>query len=420
MRVLDLNDAGVRLSDGERLIAESPGYAAIDGRQLQVGEAARARLRLDPRRSNDRFWYQLDAPLASTMGQARNAADLAYAHLQSFGADLLAAPLLIAAPASFTPAQLGVLLGLLQSLGARVVGLVDSAVAAASAAQTHAQVVHVDVQLHRFVFTLLGGSVELERQRVEEHKPGLATIQDRCLAVFADAFVRQTRFDPMHSAATEQLLFDRLPTWFAQLQRSANLVLELEVAGRVHRASVTAEALAGVLAGRHRALADSLGRITRAQPTTVLLSDRAAAVPGLAQALAPLLVLETHAVASGALRHATRVVTDDAELPWVTRLPRLALAAAAATVDTARPTHVLMGSRAQPLPAAGQTVALSSWLPGAPGLVRQAAGDLRIENAQGGVVQINGVAVQPEQRLQLGDVLVANGIELRLIEVGAR
>lgn len=417
MRVLEINDVGIRLSDGERLVADSPGHAAIDGRVLHVGEAARARSRLDPRRCNDRFWYQLDAPLPAAMGPARSAADLAHAHLRSLGAELLKEPLLIAAPASFSPSQLGVLLGLLHALGARAAGLVDSAVAAASTVESHRQVVYVDVQLHRFLFTVLHGEQEHERQRVEEHKPGLAVIQDRCLSNFAEAFVRQTRFDPLHSARTEQQLFDRMPAWFAQLQRGANLVLELEVAGRTHRAGVTAESLAASLSEPLRALADSLAYISHSQPTTVLLSDRAAAVPGLARTLAPALSLDALATARGVLSQAARIVTDGVDLPWVTRLPRRALPGTTAVSNRARPTHVLIGSRAQPLPDAGKTVALSAWLAGAPGLVRWRDDEIRLEGAQGGAVRVNGAEVLAEQSLRLGDAVSAKGLELRLIEV---
>lgn len=417
MRVLELNDAGLRLSDAEQLIVESPGYAALDGRDLRVGEAARARLRVDPRRCHDRYWYQLDAALPTPMAHARSAADLAHAHLQSLGPALIAQPLLIAAPASFTPAQLGLLLGILQALGARVAGLIDAAVAAASEVETHAQVVHVDAQLHRFLFTVLGGEVELERLRTEEHKPGIASLQDRCLAVFAEAFVRQTRFDPSHSAATEQLLFDRLPAWLAQLDQSASHVLEIPVGGRVHRASLTADALAATLADRHRPLTDSLARIGQSAPTTVLLSARAAAIPGLARQLPAAIRLDAQAPARGALRHAAQFGAAGSELYWVTRLPRRALALESATARTTRPTHALLDTRARPLPRAGESSALASWLPGAPGVLRATADQLLLEHAESGAVRVNGKLPPPLQPLSPGDVLAAAGRELRLIEV---
>ena len=46
MRVLELNDAGIRISDANQILADSPGFAALDGKALLLGEAARERHRL--------------------------------------------------------------------------------------------------------------------------------------------------------------------------------------------------------------------------------------------------------------------------------------------------------------------------------------------------------------------------------------
>lgn len=418
MRVLELNDAGIRISDANAVLIDSPGYAALDGKRLLIGHAARALLRIDPRRCHDRYWYQLDAALPSAMAEARSAADLAHAHLRSLGDALTAEPLLVAAPASFTPAQLGVLLGLLQALGARAAGLFDPAVAAASRAETQSQVVHVDVQLHRFVLTVLRGGTTLERLRVQEHKPGLTALHDRCASVFAQSFVRQTRFDPLHSARTEQLLYDQLPRWLAQLANTQSAVVELESGGRSYRASVDTDDLAAALSERLRELAEDLSQITRTQPSTVLLSARAALVPGLAAALAPAFALDDHAPVHGALEHLAQIRSDTPELPWVTRLPRRAASGTShAGVADMLATHVLVGHRAVPLPALGQPTALSSWIAGAPGLVIRSEAEWRLEAAQGSSVRVNGQPAQSVQLLTLGDRISAGGVDVRLIHV---
>lgn len=415
MRLLELNDLGLRLFEDEKVLLNSPGYAALDGKQLLTGEAARARTRLDPRRAHDRFWYQLDATLSAPLGSARTAADLAHAHLDSLRPALRDAPLLLAAPASFTPAQLGVLLGLLEALGAPAVGLVDSAVAAASTVATQSQVLHLDVQLHRLVCTWLEGDAELQRLRVEELKPAYAALQDRCAGVIAQAFVRHARFDPLHSAITEQALYDRLPGWIEQLANAPNLVLELDSGGRTHRVSLARETLEDAIAERVAELAETLLPQVHARNATVLLSDRAAAVPGLATRLAPAIALAPHAVALGAIAHRERIVGDSNELLWVTRLPRRAIATPH-SASSARPTHGLVGARARALPTDGQPQALAAWLPGAPGMLRTADAGLVLEHASA-AVRVNGEPALVTRALRAGDRLSFDGQELRLIEV---
>lgn len=414
MRVLELNDLGLRLFDRESVVFSSPGHAALDGKNLLTGDGARGRARLDPRRAHDRYWYQLDAALNTPLGPARTAADLAHAQLAALREPLCAAPLLIAAPACFTPAQLGVLLGLLEAIGARAVGLVDSAVASASSVPTATHALHLDVQLHRWVGTWLEGDAELQRARVEELKPAYSAMQDRAAGVIAQAFVRHARFDPLHNASTEQALYDRLPGWIEAFANAPTLVLELDSGGRTHRVSFARETLEDALADRIEELAETLLPQVHARNASLLLSDRAAAVPGLAARLAPAVSLPPNAVALGAYAHAARIEGDSSELAWITRLPRRALAAQ--TSGGAQATHGLIGSRARCLPAAAQTEALAAWLPGAPGLLRHSPSGLLLEHASG-AVRVNGEPALAARALRAGDRIAFDGSELRLIEV---
>lgn len=365
MRVLEFNDTALTLADAERVHHGSPGFAFLDGRRLVLGEAARQQFRAQPRRSQYRYWYQLDqAPLDSAFGEARNHADLAWAQLSAIQAQAGAGPLLLAVPASFDSAQLSLLLALARAAKLDAVGLVDAAVAAASTVDAQAMVLHLDVQLHRWWLTRLRADGDISRSGGEDlAKPGLLEVWDACAGVIADAFVRQTRFDPLHSAATEQTLYDRLPSWLAQFGRGAAVTLELPAGLRSHRASLPADALNGALAAIVQRLASGVAAaVTDPARTTVLVSARAAAVPGLVEAihgacgLRPQ-PLDALAASRGALLHAERIRADGEALPFVTRLPactppadatRTAVVAEPPTVSP--PTHLLVDAEAHPLP----------------------------------------------------------------------
>lgn len=425
LRILELNDIGLRLFEGDTLLLDSPGCAALDGRHLLTGDPAQARQRLDPRRANDRYWYALDCPLTPPLGEARSAADLAHAQLGAMGAALTELPLLLAAPASFSPAQLGVLLGILQALGARAVGLVDSAVAAASTVVVGTGCVHVDVQRHRILLSVLGGEPALGSERMQELKPGMIALQDRCAATVAEVFVRHARFDPLHSATTEQALYDRLPAWMADLAANAQTVLELDTGGRTHRVGLGREALQAVLAERLRVLVQAIhsaaAQAGHAPAASVLLSDRAALLPGLVEMLDDAQVLDVTAVARGAGAHQALICTDSTELPWVNRLPRRVAVQAQATRTAVRvaatPTHALIGHQARALPASGQVQALAAWLPGAPGLLRTEAEGPVLLDAHRSPVRVNGTEAESRQLLRSGDRLTCEGQDLRLIVV---
>lgn len=359
MRVLELNDTGLRLADATRVYGVEPGFASIEGGDVVVGEAARRRARLQPRLSHARYWYQLDQlSLDRTLGQARSTADLAYWQLCQVRAAAEGAPLLLAVPSSFEPDQLGLLLGLCQAAEVGAVGLVDSAVAAAAAGAPCGTLLHVDLQLHRVWLTRLEVGDEVRRGNGNDlTKPGLMAVWDAAAQVIADAFVRQTRFDPQHSAATEQLLYDALPGWLQRLATEAVASLSLDVAGRNHRISLSREALVAALQPVYGRIVSGLRAALALTPeASVVLSDRIAGLPGLTALLqeslgqAPV-VLAPLATAQGALAHATLIKGDPQALPWVTRLPgsggKIAPRAAAETAPPA--THWLEAHEARPL-----------------------------------------------------------------------
>jgi len=425
MRVLEFNDAALSLADADRVHATSPGFAFVDGRKLLFGEAARQQFRAQPRKTQFRYWYQLDqAPLDSPFGEARSHADLAWTQLSGIQANGGDGALLLAVPASFDTGQLSLLLALARAAKLNAVGLVDAAVAAASTVDAKPTMLHLDVQLHRWWLTRMRAGTEIARSGGEDlSKPGLLAVWDACAGVIAEAFVRQTRFDPLHSAATEQALYDRLPNCLAQFGRGAAVTLELPAGLRSHRASLPADALNGALAALSSRLASGVAAaVTDAAQTAVLLSARAAAVPGLADAITAACgvrpqPLDPLAPTRGALLHAARIRADGEALPFVTRLPARGPVIADATPEPVlaapQPTHLLLDDIASPLPSRaghGESQVL--------GL------RLRVDNGRylliDGALRIDGRAPAESAPLATGQLIETASGALRVIHVRDR
>ena len=430
MRVLEVNDAGLRLSDGAQVLATEPGFASVRGDQIIVGESARRLARQSPQLSHSRFWYQLDqTPLERPLGRVRNTADLAYWHLRQLREAAEGQPLVLAVPSSFEADQLGLLLGLCRAAELGAVGLVDAAVAAVAAAPAAATgvVLHVDVQLHRVWLTRLAVDAAVVRSAGHDlAKPGLVSVWDAAATVIAEAFVRQTRVDPLHSAASEQALYDALPDWLAQLSRSPVASLALTVGGRSHRISLARDAVVVALNPLLTRITQALRADVAAAPDAqVMLSDRAAAIPGLLDALTTALgtappVLTPLAAAQGALRHRALIQTGAEALPWVTRLPAAARAAPEAPETTAPPaapvqaalpppTHLLLGDEATSLVSARVAEA---W-----GLRVMAREDGAVGLRADSAVQLNGAPLVADTALKAGDWLQVQDRVLRVIRV---
>jgi len=376
---LEINDVGLILAVDGELVVEEPGYAMLDGPEPETGAAAARRARLKPIFVETRHWQDLaTTALARPMPAAATYAEVAHAQLASLVRPHAArdAEALLAVPAWYTREQLALLLGVAQEAGLRPVGLVDAALASAALEPAPESLLQLELELHRGVLTVLDHGGELRRTRFEllpQH--GWLALQQAWLDRVAAAFVRKTRFDPLHEAASEQRLWDSLPQWLAALERDSTVEITMEAAGVRHAVELSREDFAAAASGIYGGLVQALQRArAMAGPLHLRLSHRLAGLPGLDERLAELRDCETirlprGAAALGALAYERTLRRDAGSLTLVQRLPvpprsGATRAAAPAVVVPAgdRPTHVVYGSRAWRI--AGEPLAVGSAVPG--------------------------------------------------------
>lgn len=354
---LELVDAGLRALRGGELSAPSPGVALLDPAGVLVGREAAAALRLKPVQAMDRYWSALSTePLPRPLPGVRSAADLARLQLEGLWREV-AQPgdeALFAVPGSLRGEALGLAAALARAAGLPAAGWADAAVAACAALPAAPTVLHLDVELHQAVLTLLDGERVLRRRRVEvAPRVGLKPLQGAFAQLIAETMVRRTRFDPLHQAATEQQLFDRLPQWLAQLSRADAVDVQVEAGAGTFGVTLPREQFAFAAEAWYSQLVDLVRAALRAgEPATLALSERAAALPGFAGRCAELAGLELVLLAPGAalegvLAHAATIASGDAPA-LVIALPRArpVQAASAAATRGEAPTHVLFAGRA--------------------------------------------------------------------------
>jgi len=356
--IIELNDIGVVASSAELEPVNSPGYVLMQAGKLVVGKAAQTQARLHPHQLNNRFWQRLSLDTISHSSDlARHHADLAYAHLLHLH-ELAGEPeeVIFAVPGNFSNDQLSVLLGVARQCPFEAVGLVDVAVAAAAGADLTGDVVHIDLQLHQAVLTKISVAGEIKREAVQTVEgAGLLSMYDRWAHIIADAFIEQCRFDPLHSATTEQYIYDRLPHYLFD----SELLVDLEVpqGSSIHRARVERGSLLEIGANTWQQLLDRAA-IMGSAIDRILMGHKWSAVPGV-EIFSPGSTLVTaEATASACLEHADFIRSDGAAVSFVTRLPSLkdlpqGKPEVTATTPPASPsaTHVLVNSTAYPLTA---------------------------------------------------------------------
>ncbi len=428
MLILDFNDSALRLFDDDQLLASSPACAVLDGEDFLLGEKALAKSRLNPRATYLKFWEQLDQqPLNRPAGSARSHADIAYYHLR----DLLEAAntgerkVLLIVPAHYGSERLALLLGIVQACSLRVTGIVESAVlAAASIPDTPAgggdTLRYLDISLHRVSVTDVNRTDHLQTGTARElWTPGLSWCVEQCIHQISQRFLQETRFDPLHEAASEQRLFDQLPGWWQTFREHPKLTVELPAGLRQHRIEWRREQAELVLDSCYQ----ELQKVVQEAAGRVLISHRLAALPGLVETLRPCgetLVLSDTALIDCAREQQERLCSD-AEAPlWVKQLPLPSASgepgAAAPDADRSdktqlQATHLLHDSCATPLASDLR------WPDHKPLLHFQVVeGQYQVE-ALAAAIQLNGQPLAGVATLALGDILRTPQGEVQMIQV---
>lgn len=440
-----LNDAGILITDGERILCREPGFALLEDGGLVTGRDAWASASLEPRRIQNHYWSELTT---TTLPDARfkhlTAADLVSQQLETLW-QRVAKPgdrLALAVPAYMSNENLGLLLGIAEDLKIPIVAMVDAAVAATRRRYTNAVPVNIDLSLHSALVTRLTQDTQAQCERaVVVDESGMLGLYNIWLRVIAETFVQQSRFDPLHTAETEQALQDRMLEWLALASSRDSVPMEIEYRGIAHQAEIASLEFVTAATPVYQNIVSNLRALYRAGETPALqLSDRAARMPGLADTLKARVGGEVYLLEPGATaRGLVGRVQESRPGSTVTLVRHLPWDQAAVTVEEGRdqksalPTHVLSGNNALPVnadalllgtrPADGERwLDLGQEMPG----VSRRHCDIAVTDGQCVITDhsrygtyLNGHRIDGSAALQTGDVIRVGtpGVELRMIFV---
>lgn len=365
--VLELNDQALRLYGDDGLLISSPGYAVASGANTIFGQAAAEQSRLHPLSTNNEFWHRLNMEaLPRPMAQHRHYAHLAYGHLMDVAAvSAYQGPVIVAVPGSYTHQQLAVLSGVLQQSPFTPEAIVDAGLLAVLSQVPGAdRVVYVDLQLHQLSLTLLLQEEGQWRRDDVQTVPGAGwhSIANTLVQTISDAFVQQCRFNPQHNAVWEQQLYNELPALLRRIHAGERSVAVTIDAGEIrHEARIDKDDLSVDLEPLFTKAAQQMALLADTAPDLVLLSERAALVSGLRDALESTPVVTTgEPVTSDALAQAALQLNlksgSGGQVPYLKRVAAQAVSPTSpsrqsiADAGTQAPTHLLLGDRAYKLP----------------------------------------------------------------------
>ncbi len=373
---LEINDCGllaagganpVKLLDLDGQAKESPGFALPQKKGLLVGRLAESKAHLFPRQILNRFWHQLSTETLEQSGKhmPRNHAEVVYHHLASIWRQLQSRgdEVVLAVPSFYEQAQLGLILGVAQELGMPVKGFLPLSLAASSLRCPDQMLLYLDIYLHCIEVVYLEQGQQLTiRDSAGTADQGLIHLYRQWVNAIAEQFVRSTRFDPLHQAASEQELYDRLPGVLAHLVHHPSMSLEVASGSRPYSITLERDLItrrAETVYGEIIRLIERM-RTKRGQgqtPLVLQLSHRLTRLPGCIQMLAAavkdaeIIELKPGAGAFGVLDiwHRLEAMHDSTGISYFTSRPWQKPLPTNEKATQTRPTHVLYRSLAYPI-----------------------------------------------------------------------
>ena len=356
----------------------------------------------------------------------------------------------IAVPARASAQGLSAMLAIARNLSLPVDGFVDSAVASVAALALERSAIVLEVGMHHAAATYIDrdGAQVRRRRTVMSERGGLMSFYQGWLELVSTTMVKQTRFDPLHDAATEQQLFDSLAGWAREAadQGSANAVLTK--GAERFEVALTRDQFAQAGQSLHRELVRLLHELRPAgAPVALVVPAVIGHLPGLREELEQFVDCELVSLPDGFAALATSRLdlperTGDDPVRLLRRLPASQEPGAATDVRrdmlssrrdrSVSPSHLLLNAQVYALgvesivigrlPAGPRTIALPEGLAGVSRrhctLAPEGDELVLLDHSSFGTY-VNGERVAERVRVRAGDRVRLGdpGVELALIAV---
>src|SRR6266850_5043686 len=328
---VELNDRAVSLARGGHVLTSAPStvFNGNGATGSPAGVNAWRELRSQPMATSSRH---LGAVLTQRSSSAR-AEMLVAAELQ---ARLAEQPIRdseriwVATPAQAETKGLEALLGIARGLRLPIDGFIDCAAVTTAALGSDRNTIVLELGLHDAAATAVDceGSQARRRRSVLTEIGGFIELYQVWLDLISTTMVKRTRFDPLHDAATEQQLFDAMPSLTRELASTGNTSASVTKGKERFEVALARDQFARAAEPIYRSIVGLLHQLRPAgAPLAIVVPCAVAELPGMREQLEQFVGCELISIPDGFAAAAASLLdlpdgtTGDDSVRLLRRLP---------------------------------------------------------------------------------------------------
>ena len=286
---LYINDIDISLLNDDKILYRQPSHVLNKNGEFLFGSTALAKTRIFPQNMQNRFWFDVSNKKYKIDGYNQfSPADIASKELEYILSFLSkGTPILIVVPPYLEKQQVSLIVGIANELNIKVIGIIESAIAATRNEYKDSKLLHLDLHLHCLSISLLqqDNGVILERS-VIINDCGMESFYALWIKMISKAFIKQCRFDPLHTGDSDQQLFDNLPVILSQSLTTDIVHIAIKNKGQVYSIEIVASEFSKAVIPLYKLLLNKLRLICEAEDLLAFqFSSHLSKLPGLKEFL---------------------------------------------------------------------------------------------------------------------------------------
>ena len=214
--ILNINDSNISLVSDGSVSYQDQGFIFVDKKDISIGKEALKKWRIFPKNIINDYWFNLSDDKYKSLDFANySPAHLISFHLKEIKNSLRSDhSLTVVYPPYMNAKQLSLFLGIANACDISIQAFVQSPVAATRRRYIDSKLVHLDLHLHGMSVSVMQNNQD---SSIDESliigKCGLIELNKAWAEMISSAFIEKLRFDPLHSAKSDQILYDNLDDW---------------------------------------------------------------------------------------------------------------------------------------------------------------------------------------------------------------